>query len=725
MSAPPQLNVEDTTDFSSEGRPESWERCKLAEPAAATPHPSISASRRILVIDDNREIHDDFRKILTPDDAVEFSKTCASMFGETAPDLDEGFEIDCASQGEEGVELVRRAERQGRPYATAFVDMLMPPGIDGIETALKLWGISPDLQVVICTAHSQTSWPEALARLGHSDRLLILKKPFDPIEVQQLAHALTAKWRLSQAARVRLNDLEARVGERTRALTTANEKLREQAALLDKAQEAIIVWNLDDTVRFWNKSAERLYGRTPEEIVGKPVAPLFHHAAAQFQAARRSTVEGGSWQGELPHARSDGQTLCIEGHWTLVRDDFGVPQSILAIHTDITEKKELAAHFFRTQRLESIGTLAGGIAHDLNNVLTPIMMSVGMLKMNSHGGEDLELLESIGTSAARGAEMVRQVLSFARGAGGERRLTQPQQLIDDVQKIARDTFPKNIRGLSTVCDDLWHVQGDPTQLHQVLLNLYVNARDAMPAGGEFSVSAENVTLDEYYVAMNPEAKPGPYVVIALRDRGTGIPAKLLEKIFDPFFTTKPQGQGTGLGLSTSLGIVKSHGGFIRVNSEVGKGTTFRVYLPAETGPRPARTEEREAPVPRGQGEWILVVDDEAPIRKLTIQILEGSGYRTFSAADGVEAVALFAKERKRIAAVISDVTMPVMDGGAMIQVLTRMEPKVKVIAVSGLSAASLNPTIANRIQKFLPKPYTTETLLRTVAAVLGQEVSAS
>lgn len=678
------------------------------------PSPPHADRCRILVIDDNRAIHEDYRKILAAEETPGFALTEASMFGEQAPEAISSFHIDCASQGAEGAEFAERAEREGWPYAVAFVDMLMPPGLDGIETALKLWEVSPHLQVVISTAYSQESWPVALARLGHSDRLLILKKPFDPIEVQQLAQALSEKWRLGRQARWQLKHLESRVAERTCELTVANEKLREQAALLDKAQEAIFVWKLDDTVHFWNQSAAKLYDRTAEEILGQPVIPLFHSAAREFLDARRKTLAEGAWQGELPHTAADGRSLCIEARWTLVRDDFGAPESILAIHTDITEKKELAARFFRTQRLESIGTLAGGIAHDLNNVLTPIVMGIGMLKMKCADEGNLRLIESIAKSATRGAEMVRQVLSFARGAGGERRLVQPRQLIEDIQKIARDTFPKDIHCLATSAKDLWYVQGDATQLHQVLLNLAVNARDAMPAGGELVISAENVQIDACYSAMNADAKPGPHVVIEVRDCGTGIPAELLEKIFDPFFTTKEPGKGTGLGLSTSLGIVKSHGGFFQVSTESGRGTTFRLYLPAEPAAAAIDAEVPAQSVPRGHGEWILVVEDEAQIRSLTAQLLDASGYRVLTAGNGIEAVALYAREGAHIAAVFTDLMMPEMDGSTMVQVLLKMDPRVKVIAASGLSATAQDAGLTPHLRHFLPKPYTAETLLRTL-----------
>lgn len=681
--------------------------------------PELASSvPRILVVDDSPAIRADYRKILTPEDGSEFDRIESSLFGKECPDVAMRFEVDCAEHGQQGIGLAAVAEREGRPYALAFVDMLMPPGLDGIQTALKLWEVSPDLQIVISTAFSQESWPDALNRLGDTDRLLILKKPFEPIEVQQLARALTKKWALARRARMHVRALEAAVAKRTNELVAANEKLEEQAALLNKAQDAIIVWDLDGAVHFWNTSAERLYERPAAEIVGHRVDPVFHDAARQFLEARRVTLAEGAWQGELPHTTTDGRTLSIEGRWTLVLDDHGAPRSILAIHSDITEKKELGARFFRAQRLESIGTLAGGIAHDLNNMLTPIVMGVGMLQQKCVDPGNLTLIEHIGKSAFRGAEMVRQVLLFARGAGGERRLMQPGVLIRDVEKIVRDTFPKGIHCVASVAQELSNVQGDATQLHQVLLNLCVNARDAMPAGGDLTITAENVQLDACYSAMNGDAKPGMHILIQVRDSGTGMPPEIVEKIFDPFFTTKELGKGTGLGLSTSLGIVKSHGGFLQVITAPGEGTTFRIYLPAQAGGSIAPETSNSLPASRGHGECILVVEDEAQIRSLTAQLLDAAGYRVLTAADGVEAVAVFAREGQRIAAVVTDLMMPEMDGSTMVQILVKMDPRVKVIAASGLSASTHDPALATHLRHFLPKPFTAESLLRALAETL-------
>jgi PAS domain S-box-containing protein len=499
----------------------------------------------------------------------------------------------------------------------------------------------------------------------------------------------------------------------------AQERIAEQAEFLDKAQDAILVRDLEGNIRFWNRGAERMYGWTFEEVMGRNIAGVLYADPHVFEEFNRTTIEKGEWHGELRNLTKDRGEITIEARWTLIRDDAGQPEAVLAINTDITDKKKIEAQFLRAQRMESIGTLAGGIAHDLNNVLGPILMSLDILKMKFPDRSSQELISIINTSAQRGADMVRQVLSFARGVEGRRMEVQLKHLIQDMEKIANDTFLKNIQVRTIIPPDLWTVLGDPTQLHQVLLNLCVNARDAMPDGGTLTLSAENLVLDAHYAGMNLDAKPGPYVVLQVEDSGTGMPAEVIEKIFDPFFTTKEVGKGTGLGLSTSMAIVKSHAGFVRVYSEPGRGTKFKVYLPAETESSPTVEAERAATMPRGNGQVILVVDDEIAVRQITEQTLQAYGYRVILACDGAEAVAIFARQGTEIAAVLTDMMMPIMDGPATIQALQRMSPKTPIIAASGLMANGHVARAANLgIKHFLPKPYTAETLLKILQEVL-------
>ncbi|MBA3640676.1 MAG: response regulator [Acidobacteria bacterium] len=386
---------------------------------------------------------------------------------------------------------------------------------------------------------------------------------------------------------------------------------------------------------------------------------------------------------------------------------------------DITDQKHLEQQYLRAQRMESIGTLASGIAHDLNNVLAPILLSIGLLQEDEHEAERLETLGTIEASAKRGAAMVSRLLSFARGADGRREDVQLPPLVRDLATIVRDTFPKNIAFEDRLSPDLWALQADATQLHQVLLNLSVNARDAMPAGGQITLTAKNIVIDESYAALNIDARSGRYVTIAVEDTGTGISKEIIDKIFDPFFTTKEMGKGTGLGLATSMAIVTGHQGFMRVYSNPQTGTRFEVYLPAHTT-RAKRASAVTAVVhPRGQGEMVLVVDDEAGIREIARRTLEAFGYRVLLAGDGAEAVALYVQHQADIAVVLTDMMMPLMDGTATIRELVRLNPRVRIVATSGLAADANAAGAADaRVLYFLPKPYTAETLLTAIRAAL-------
>ncbi len=496
-------------------------------------------------------------------------------------------------------------------------------------------------------------------------------------------------------------------------------RVREQAALLDKARDAIFVRDLDHHILYWNQSAERLYGWSAAEALGRSVFELIHREIGPFEAALEQVMASGEWAGEMAQVTKEGRGVIVEGHYSLVCDELGKPHSILSINTDITERKMIELQNLRTQRMDSIGTLAGGIAHDLNNVLTPIIMGIELLKSEEKSPQCLDLLATMEGSAHRGADMVRQVLSFARGVESQQLEVQVGLLIKEIEKIVRDTFFKNIEVSSSIPLDLWLVQGDPTQLHQVLLNLCVNARDAMPCGGILKLTASSIMFDEQYAGMNIEAKPGPHVCIEVEDSGTGMPPDVIEHIFEPFFTTKKLGEGTGLGLSTSIAIIKSHGGFIQTYSEEGNGTSFRVYLPAYTKSNKVESNLAPSELPRGNGELVLVVDDELAVRQITQQTLEAFGYRVVVASDGIEATSIYAAKYQEIAIVLTDMMMPMMDGTNTIQVLMRLNPQVRIIASSGLKTnAMVAKTTSAGVKHFLPKPYTANALLQTLREVL-------
>ncbi len=495
----------------------------------------------------------------------------------------------------------------------------------------------------------------------------------------------------------------------------ADEKIREQAALLDKAHDAIVVRDLEHHLIYWNKGAQRLYGWTEEEAIGKNANELLYkEESPDLIEAKNRVIENGEWKGELQQRTKDGKEVIVESHWSLVRDSEDKPRSIFTISADITEKKKLEAQLLRTQRMESIGTLAGGIAHDLNNMMTPLMLSLQILKGKLKDEESQKLLNILENNSQRAADLIKQVLSFARGVEGERKPLQVTDIISEIEKVIKETFPRNIDIRTDLPRDLWTVSGDATQLHQVIMNLCVNSRDAMPDGGILRISAENIFIDENYAQMNTEAREGPYSVIAVSDTGSGIPPEILDRIFEPFFTTKEFGKGTGLGLSTAHTIVKSHGGFIHVYSEVGKGTMFKVYLPA-IRTEMEKVQEHKPELPSGHGEFILVVEDEASISKVTSSTLEIYGYKVLTADDGAQAVALYAQNKDKISVVLMDMMMPVMDGQASIKAIRRINPGARIIATSGLSEKDkLMKATGTDIKAFLPKPYTAEQLLKTI-----------
>jgi two-component system cell cycle sensor histidine kinase/response regulator CckA len=506
----------------------------------------------------------------------------------------------------------------------------------------------------------------------------------------------------------------------------AEQKIKEQAALIDIASDAIFVRDLQDRILFWNQGAECVYGWTAQEALGKTSHELFSvESLPQLEAAWEAAIAKGQWQGELYQVTTSGRELIVQCHLTLVCDEAGNPKSILAVNTDITEKKQLEAQLMRDQRLESLGTLTSGIAHDLNNIFTPLLVGSQLLqRAMPQGDESIQrLLKTQESYAERGAKLVKQVLSFSRDfqrIGGECEVLSVSDLFEEVEQMIAETFLKSIDLETSIQREVWNLQGDATQVYQVLLNLCINARDAMPDGGRLQLSAKNLYVDEELARHNVDASIASYVAITVSDTGCGIAPEIRDRIFDPFFTTKDVGKGAGLGLVIAASIVKSHGGFIEVFSEPYIKTQFKVFLPGvKTAEEPPTEEELERY--RGKGELILVVDDEPAIVQTLRVTLEAYGYCVLTAENAVDALVLYSQHPQAIQAVLIDLTMPSMSGLSAIRTLSELNPKVKAIATSGLrSSQQLAAAEEFCVKALLFKPYPVAKLLKIVSEVLRE-----
>lgn len=574
---------------------------------------------RILVVDDHPSIHQDYRKIFRPEAELDNSlrRTEGALFGEQDPSPERPrFELEFAAQGEEALGKVCAAQEGGRPFAMAFVDMRMPPGWDGMETTLRIWEVCPDIQVVICTAYSDYSWEEMLEKLGRTDRLVLLKKPFDTIEVLQLAHAMTEKWRLLHQARAEAAVLEERVAARTRELQAAHAKLQ----------------------------------------------------------------------------------------------------------AEVAERVEVEEALRQSQKMEAIGQLAGGIAHDFNNLLSVIRGHTGLLL----AGEPLsaerreESLREVDGAAERAASLTRQLLTFSR-----KQVIQPESLdlnevIEQVSRLLHRLLGENIALEIEPAVSLPAVHADRAMVEQVIMNLAVNARDAMPKGGRVLIRSAIAEFADDAPRRHPLARAGRFTSLSVTDCGCGISPEVMPRLFEPFFTTKEVGKGTGLGLATAYGIVKQHGGWIEVESRLGLGTTFTIFLPASAKPAEEAPQHGWVSESVGGRETILLVEDEARLLSVTRMVLQHYGYQVHTASSGVEALKIWPEHGEAIDLLLTDVIMPDgISGPELASRLTTDKAGLKVIYSSGYSRDLVghDGVIEDELH-FLPKPYTPAKLALAVRECL-------
>jgi len=679
-------------------------------------HPDRPA--RILIVDDNPAIHDDFRKILGAKTAAQshLENVESALFGvaELSPDR-VNFRIDSAFQGQEAFELVKKSVAEGDPYVLAFVDVRMPPGWDGIETLENIWKCAPEIQAVVCTAYSDYSWDEMTQRLGQTDNLLILKKPFETVEVLQMAHALSQKWILGRRAKLRMDDLDQMVRQRTAELHASEERFS-KAFQASPIPLAILRCN-DGMIIDANQSFGALTGHSLEELLTKSAGDL--QLWDNLAGSRLAIASARLREKVSTLRRHDGTARQV-----LVSTEplaLGSIPCLLVIADDITEQLKIEAQLRQAQKMEVIGRMAAGIAHEFNNLLTVIQGDVGLLQSANPSQVDRHaLLEQIMQASQRAATFTRQLLAFSRKQVLQPRVLNLSEVVLRMKvmltRLLGEKFEVRVQSAAeTIC-----VRADEGGLEQILMNLVLNSRDAMHDGGLVEIGVEQVTVNESDVARNAEARVGKFACLNVTDHGSGMSPQILSRIFDPFFTTKDIGKGTGLGLSTIHGIVKQHEGWVEVTSEVGKGSTFRIFLPSCEDAPARKTFEKPAAPAEGKGETILVVEDEVPVRELACMALRKRGYNVIQAANGPEAIKAWEKNPAPVDLLLTDMVMPNgMSGGELAKNLMQRSPLLKIIYTSGYSPEILkqDSLLAQGIN-FLPKPYDLPALLKAIRLCL-------
>jgi two-component system, cell cycle sensor histidine kinase and response regulator CckA len=701
-------------------------------------------NNRILIIDDNPAIHEDFRKILGPADAKlaqELDEDEAALFGDTANVARTwSFQLDSAFQGQEGLEKVRAAVKDERPYAVAFVDVRMPPGWDGVETISRIWKEFPDLQIVICTAYSDYSWDEIAKTVGNTDQMLVLKKPFDNVEVLQMAHALSKKWQLTHVARRQMEELDGLVNQRTAELRAANARLVGEVAERTAAEQALR--------RSEERFAKAFHNSPVPMLIQNPDGKNCLDANCSFLeliGSEREAVLTGElslWAdekkaGEIRDALASRHV--VRNFATTIRTSTGEIREVLVaaenlelgsspyhllILQDITERVRLEEELRQAQKMEAVGRLAAGVAHDFNNILTVILGNTSLQLRNPHLDEKISTsLHQVERAAERATALTRQLLAYSRKQMIQRRPMALNEVVEQTVTMLRRIIGEHIAIDLQLAPELPPIFADPSNVDQVIMNLALNARDAMSDGGKLTITTVRVEIDERAHARNPEAQLGPHICLAVKDTGFGMDEATLSRIFEPFFTTKDPGKGTGMGLATVYGVLKQHGGWLEVDSVPRRGTTIRAFFPISmdgVAQLPVKNETPATDSAPADQVTILVVEDEEMLRQFVCDALSELGYRVLSAANGRVALDVWAAHRDEIDLLLTDVVMPEsISGRQLAHKLIIDKPDLKVIFTSGYSAELFGEDFEREKDHiFLAKPYLPDRLARTVAAHL-------
>ena len=681
------------------------------------------ANPRILVIDDNPTIHADFRKILCTDETSDPSvRTLEAALFEDAtlpPGTDESkFELDSAYQGQDGLELVKTSLAENRPYAMAFVDVRMPPGWDGIETIARIWDVYPELQVVVCSAYSDYSWEELRAKIGQPDNLLVLKKPFDDVEVQQIAHALTRKWELNIQASLKLTELDAMVQQRTSDLRRSEERFSKAfhaspiASAIQTLPDRCFVDVNDRLIKLTGSNRDELLGRTANELFiwDKPdlVDQWFNRLSSNEEVHEEAT-----------RIRRQSGALA-DVLVSLVHISLGDQPHALLLVQDISERVLLERQLRQAQKMEGIGQLAAGVAHDFNNILTVIQGHAGIVK-STFGEKDsgAKSVDQILKSADRAATLIRQLLMFSRKQVMRFQNIDLDESITNCLMMVGRLLGEHIEVDFRPSHDLPAIHADNTMIEQIVMNLSVNARDAMPNGGRFVITTALVPVRRKATPMDPMDREGEFVCLTLTDSGCGMDTEILGRIFEPFFTTKPVGKGTGLGLATVLGVVRQHQGWLEVESKPDNGTTFRVYFPISDQQAEKQLTVNDDLLFRGR-ETILVAEDEEALREMVSEVLTVQGYKVFAATSGRHALEVWDRANEPIDLLLTDMVMPEgIMGAELAERLRAQSPGLKVIYTSGYSPGLAGKDVSlMEGRNFLPKPYSIGKLAKSVRECL-------